>query len=215
VTVWEWLAAMLRRWPILLAGVVGTVGAVVLVHGRLIAYQSCGSVLVTAPKTFAYPNIYNNPRGSLVAATGLIVQELSSDQVQQKLTSQGLTASYQVVVHNTGTTETPAYSEPLMDVCASSYDPGMAQRTTDALIKEFGAILQERQASAHVKSKSRLTDAVVVAPSPAPLTGRPSQAYLGVGISGLIITAALALWTDLFRRRQRRRTLPARSRIHA
>lgn len=208
MTIWEWLTALLRRWPILLAGILCTMGAVVLVHGRPIAYEACGSVVVSAPKTLTYPNIYNNLRGSLVAATGLIVQELTSAPVQRHLMSEGLAPSYQAEVHNTGTVETPGYTEPLMDVCTSSYDSGLALRTSNAVIREFGTILRTRQASAHVPRKSLLTDTVIVKPGAQPVTGRPSQAYLGVGLMGLIITGVVALWSDqLVRRRKRLRKL--------
>jgi hypothetical protein len=206
VTVWEWLAALLRRWPVVVIGLLCTVVAVWLVHKRPIAYEACGSVSVGAPRTKVNPNVYDNLDGSLVVATGLITQELMTQQVQQQVSAEGLTASYQAQVLNTGSTEVPSYSVPEMDMCASSYSPEMSLRTADAVIGEFGALLRAHQVAAHVPSRLFLTDRELAAPGSVPMLGRPSQAYLAVAVMGLIITVAGTLWIDqLLRRRAPRR----------
>jgi hypothetical protein len=213
MTIWEWLTALLRRWPVLVIGLLCTLTAVWLVHKRPIAYQACGSVIMAPPRSHSFPNIYNNLQGSLVDATGVITLELTSGDMQEHFRAEGLTAEYQAQVHNTGTTETPAYSEPMMDVCSSAYDPGMSLRTTDAVMREFGVILSERQHDAHVERKSLVSDVVIAAPGSLPVLGRSSQAYLGVGVLGIACTAACALWVDQFvRYRARRRKAVDRAR---
>ena len=202
MTVWEWLAAVRRRWPVVVIGLLCTLVAVYLVHKRPIVYQSCGSVTVGAPKTKASPNIYYSQQGSLVDATGLITAEVMSPQVQQKLSAEGFTASYQAQVLNTGTSETPAYSVPEMDLCTSSYSSELSAGTAGAVIGEFRGLLRAREVASHVPPRYFLTDTEIAVPVAAPVTGRPSQAYLGVGVMGLIITAASALWADQFLRRR-------------
>jgi hypothetical protein len=213
MTIWEWLTALLRRWPVLVIGLLCTMAAVYLVHKRPVAYQSCASVILAAPKSPQFPNIYNDPHASLVDAAGVIATQLMSGQVQQQLRGDGATADYQAQVHNSGTTETPAYSEPEMDVCSSSYDSAMSLRTTDAVVKEFGTILRQRQLAAHIKPAFRVTDVVIASPGALPVLGRPSQAYLGVGVLGIILTLGAALWVDqLLRYRARRRKAARRAR---
>ena len=202
VTIWEWRSALLRRWLVLTIGLLCTVCVVYVVHKRPVSFESCGSVVVGAPKTPARPNVYNNTEGSLVAATGLITDELQSASVQQQILAGGATGTYQAQVHNTGTTETPAYSEPEMDVCAYSINPVMSLRTSNAVLTEFGNLLRDREVAAHVQPQYFLTENVLAAPGPAPESGRPSQAYLGVGLIGLIISLSVALWIDRYLRRR-------------
>lgn len=207
VTTWQWLAVMRRRWPVLVIGLLCTVCAVWAVHKRPISYQACGSIIVGAPTTQIHPNIYNNGQGSLVAAVGLVTEELQSPTAQQDLRAHGATAIYQAQMHNTGTTETPSYREPEMDACAYSRDPQMSVHTADAALTEFGAVLHAREVAAHVDRRYFMTVTVLAAPGAVADAGRPSQAYLGVGVIGLILAITGALWTDqyLLRRQHRAR----------
>jgi hypothetical protein len=204
MTVWQWLATLRLRWPVVVIGLLCTAVAVLLVHKRPIAYQACASVAVVAPKTTVAPNVYYDQLTSLVVATGLITDQVSSNQVQQRLSSEGLSASYQAQVLNTGSVEIPAYSVPEMNVCSSSYSSEMSLRTTDAVLQEFGTILRARQVAAHVQPGLFVTDTVIAAPASLPVTGRPSQAYLGVGAIGLLVTGASAVWADRWLRRRAR-----------
>jgi hypothetical protein len=205
VTIWEWLTAVLRRWPVLLVGMLCTISIMYAIHKRPVSFQACGSIIVGAPATPTSPNVYNNTEGSLVAATGLITEELQSATVQSKLRAEGATGAFQAQVHNTGTTETPAYSEPEMDVCATSTDPGVALGTSNAVLAEFDALLRSREVAAHVPAQFYLTEKVLASPGSVAETGRPSQAYLAVFMLGAIVTVAAALWTDQYLRRRKLR----------
>jgi hypothetical protein len=205
VTVWEWVTAILRRWPVLVVGLLCTVCAVWAVHKRPISYQSCGSVLVSGPTSSNGANVYGNPQASLIVATGLITTELQSPTVRQRLVADGVAGNYQAQMHNTGTSETPAYGEPEMDVCATARDPETSLRTSHAVLAEFGALLRAREVAAHVAPKYFLTSSILAYPDAVSLTGRSSQAYFGVGLIGLIATLASALWIDLYLRRRRQK----------
>jgi hypothetical protein len=206
VKIWDWLAAMRRRWLVLVVGLLCTVCVVWMVHKRPVSYQACGSVILSAPTTPTNPNGYNNAQASLIAATGLITLELQSPTVKQQLRADGATAEYKAEMHNTGTVETPAYWEPEMDVCASARDPETPVRTTDAVLTEFGSLLRAREVGAHVAPRYFLTDSVLASPGSVPELDRPSQAYLGVGVLGLIATATSALWIDRYLLRRTRRS---------
>lgn len=204
VETWEWWGTLARRWPVVLIGLLCTAATLYLVHKRPIVFEACGSVVVTAPKSSDHPNVYNSPQGSLIIDTGLITQQLNSEQVQHQLQAQGLTASYQAQLANSGTPEAPQYSAPLANVCASSHSYELSLRTANAVIQEFGTILQARQLQ-NAAPTELITDSVVVSPVSLPVTGHPSQAYLGVAAIGIILTAACAVWTDrLLRLRARR-----------
>lgn len=184
---------MARRWPVALIGLLCTVCALYLVHKRPIAYQACGSVIVTAPKSSA-ENVYNAPQGSLTIVTGLVARQLDSQQVQSQLQAKGLTAAYQAQLLNNGTPEAPQYNEPLANICASSYDLELTLRTAIGAIQEFATILRERQLE-NATPREFITDSVVIPPVPLPVTGRPAQAYLGVAAIGITLTSACYVWT--------------------
>lgn len=203
VTVSEWLATLARRWPVLLVGIICTACAVLLVHKRPIAYQACGNVAVALPKSERFPNVYNNQESPPITTTGLIAQQLMSDEVQQMLDAQGLTAAYQAQLVNLGSGQAPIYTEALASVCASSYDSELSLRTADAVMTEFGVLLHDREVAAHVSSASFMTTVVIMKPTSVPVTGRPSQAYLGVAAIGLTGTVASTLWIDQLLRRRR------------
>ncbi len=218
MTAAEWLAALRRRWRVLAVLLVCTLVAVVIVHERPIAYQACASVSTTAPSTKVDPNSYSITQSSLVTTAGIVTLQLSSPQMQQTLRAQGLTASYTAQVHNTGPSETPQYTEPLADLCTSSYDASMSMRTDQALVAQFAVLLRDLQVSnGNVPPRSFATMTVIAPPGVVAVTGRPSQAYLGVGIFGLAVAVAFTVWYDLYRRKREPLQLagPARRRSTA
>jgi hypothetical protein len=211
MTAAEWLAALRRRWRVFAVLLLCTLVAVVIVHKRPIAYQACASVSTTAPPTKVSPNAYSITQSSLVTTTGIVTTQLSSEQTQQMLTAQGLTAGYTAQVHNTGPSETPEYSEPLADLCTSSYDASMSLRTDKALVAQFATALRNLQVSANVPARSFATMTVIAPPGVAAVTGRPSQAYLGVGIFGVAVALAVTIWFDQYQRKREPR--PRRARV--
>jgi hypothetical protein len=217
MTAAEWLAALRRRWRVLAVLLLCTLVAVVIVHKRPIAYQACASVSTTAPPTKVSPNSYSITQSSLVTTAGIVTTQLSSGQTQQTLRAQGLTAGYTAQVHNTGPSETPEYSEPLADLCTSSYDASMSMRTDQALVAQFAVLLRDLQVSTSVPPRSFETMTVIAPPGVVAVTGRPSQAYLGVGIFGAAVAVAFTIWYDLYRRKRERLqpAMPARRRLAA
>ena len=153
---------------------------------------------VGAPKTKASPNIYYSQQGSLVDATGLITAEVMSPQVQQKLSAEGFTASYQAQVLNTGTSETPAYSVPEMDLCTSSYSSELSAGTAGAVIGGSAGCcaLARWHRTSRRGTFSPIRRSWGAGGGRAGSRGWLLQAYLGVGVMGFIITAASALWAD-------------------
>jgi hypothetical protein len=210
MTAREWVATLRRRWYVLAAILLCTTMALWVVHKRAIAYQACNILFVTAPPTQLVPNVYTNDEPSLIATTGIVTRQVMSQPVQARLRAEGVTASYDAEMRNNGTSETPQYGEPTLQVCSSSTDPAMAIRTTGAVTTLFGKILHDRQVVDHVPHNSYITLRTISPPTPTPVYGRPSQAYLGVGLIGLVVGVTLPFWIEpLLDRWQRRRRQPA------
>lgn len=211
MTAREFVARLRRRWYVLVIFAFCTMGAVWAVHQRPISYLACDDLFVTAPTTKVNPNVYTNEAGSLDTMTGLVTRAVMSQAAQDRVRSKGLTAGYDAEMTNTGSNENPLYGEPSLQICSTSTDPVMAIRTMNGATRQFQMILYQRQAAQHVTSGLLMRVEVVASPAAVPIDGRPSQAYLGVAIMGLVSGVAVALWTDPLLERLRRRKTRGRS----
>ncbi len=205
MTVSGFIAVLRRRWLVVALVLMCTVVALALVHKRPIDYQACASVALIAPKTPDFPNVYDNTQESLVATTGLVTEKVMSAATQRQLAAQGMTASYDAEVLNTGTDASPAFSEPLTTVCSTSYNSAVAGNTTDGVVDSFGGILYTIQFDAKVSPQDFITYKVIVPDASLPILGRPAQALIGVALIGLTLAISLAMWTDTVMQRRSRR----------
>lgn len=196
MTLGAWLAVLRRRRFVLIAVLLLTGVVMALVHARPITYEACGSLTLLPPKVGYQPNPYGGFLPPLVATSGLLAQQVNSHQVQQRLAAEGLTASYDAEVLNTGTLANPTYTEPLVNVCSFAYGPVPPLNTTDAVIKTFSERLRALQAEAHVPRAGLITNEVVAPASSTAILGHTKIAMLGVGLAGLIAAVALAMWSD-------------------
>jgi hypothetical protein len=212
VTFSDWLAMLWRRRVVVAAVLLCTMAGLVLVHHRNIQFESCDDVALTAPKSVDAPNVYINQQASLIATATILSARMMEPSVQQQMTASGLTASYDVVVFNSGSEGIPAYLEPLVTECSASYNPAMALDTEQGLAKLSDKTLRSMQATAGKVSKGGYINAQVIVPiSVVPILGESKQAYLGLLVAGLLAAIGLAGWSDAFLRRRaaRRRQPPA------
>jgi hypothetical protein len=107
-----------------------------------------------------------------------------------------VTAYYTVNQENTGSPETPAYTAPLLQICTTAAQPWTVVDTTNLVTKKFRAILNQVQAATNVTPPSMITASTLVPVAAGAGTGRPSQAYVGVLLIGIIGGFALTAWSD-------------------
>jgi hypothetical protein len=205
MTVSGFIIVLRRRWLVVALVLMCTVVALALVHKRPIDYQACASVALIAPKTPDFPNVYDNTQESLVATTGLVTEKVMSAATERQLAAQGMTASYDAEVLNTGTDASPTFTEPLTTVCSTSYNAIVAGNTTDGVVASFGSALHAIQVDAKVSPRDFVTDRLIVPTASLPILGRPSQALIGVALIGLTLAISLAMWTDTVIQRRSRR----------
>jgi hypothetical protein len=196
VTLRAWLRVLRRRRLVVIAVLLLTSVVMAMVYERPIAYQACGSITLLPPPLGYQPNVYGNSLPPLVVTSEVVTDQVNSHQVQQRLAAQGLTASYDAEVLNTGTMANPTYTEPLVNVCSFAYDPVLPLKTTDAVMKTFSDRLRFLQVEAHVIRAGRITDQVIAPASSVAILGHSKVAVLGVGVAGLIAAIALAMWSD-------------------
>jgi hypothetical protein len=101
-----------------------------------------------------------------------------------------------VLMTNTGESRFPSYTSPTLHICVSSASKQAVLGTNAAASQKFITLLADMQIARHVPVKSRITVTRLAAAAPFAIVGRPSQAYFGVVLGGLLAAVALALWSD-------------------
>lgn len=201
----EWLAALRRRWYLLVIATLCTGVAAWAVHSRTMSYQGCEGLYLSAPAsaTSLYP--YGSPiygYSSVIAATATVTQTMMSEPMQQELGRSGVSGDYSVTMSNTGDPRFPTYSQPTVQICAPAVSSQGAVQSIETVANQFGLILHRMQSQQHVPSDSFITAAIIIPPSSGPVIGRPSQAELGVLLIGLLVGIAFTARTDQFLRRR-------------
>jgi hypothetical protein len=194
----EFAAALRRRWHVMaLAGLFTLVG-MVAVHERPVSYQGCEG-LYFAEAAFSGGNVYLEDYPSLAVMTGVVTQTMMSQSMQQRMQASGVT-DYAVTQTNTGEVRFPAYTQPTMQACATAATPQGTVFATQLVTADIRSVLYQMQAAQHVPADSFITAVQLTPAAAAPITGRPSLAYLGVLLIGVVAAVPLTLWSDpLFR----------------
>jgi hypothetical protein len=210
MSAFEFAATLRRRWYVLALVGLCTVIAVFAVHKRSIVYEACQGFYVSAPSSqwegtaFQIGNTYLVGNPSLPMVTGMVTQTIMSQPMQQELRSAGVT-DYAVTQTNTGEVRFPAYTEPTLQVCASSGSPRGVLAATQLVTTDLRAELRQMQAEQHVRSDSFISFVTLFPAIPAPVLGHTKVAYLCVMLFGAIGGVALTLWSDSFLARGDRR----------
>jgi len=193
MSVFEFVAALRRQWYVLaLAGLLTLIG-MWSIHARPISYQGCEDLYVTGAN-WSW-NVYLNGNPSMAMVTGMMTQAMMSQPMQQRIQARGVT-DYAVTQTNTGEIRFPSYTQPTMQVCATSATPQGTLSAVQLVTADIRSTLYQMQAAQHVSADSFITVIQLTPAVPVPITGRASLAYLGILLIGAIGAVPLALWSD-------------------
>lgn len=206
MTAQEWVGRLRRRWYVLAAVLLCTMGGLWLVHGRAITYRGCDQIFLGAPPLPWNRNVITGQNASAAMVAGMVSAEMNSEQIRHQLQAAGVTTYYNVLMTNTGDVRFPSYSSPTLHICASSASPRTVVATTAAAAQKFRSILQTMQVTRQVPAKSQITVVNLAQAVPRPIMGRPGQAYFGIVLLGVLAAVAFTFWSDplLIRWRHRR-----------
>lgn len=196
MTAQEWAGTLRRRWYVLAAVLLCTMGGLWAVHGRSITYRGCDELFLSAPPQPWNRNAITGQNASVPMVAGMVSGQLNSAPVRHQLQAAGVTQYYNVLMTNTGEVRFPAYTSPTLHICVSSTSPQAVLTATTAASRKFESLLYAMQADRQVHAKSMITVNNVAQAVPRPITGQPGQAYFGIVLIGLLAGVALVFWTD-------------------
>ncbi|WP_037569347.1 hypothetical protein, partial [Phaeacidiphilus oryzae] len=199
------VAALLRRWYVLLIALLLTAAGAYHVLRPSGRYQSSAVIVVEPPATGGQPNRLANLQPSLATVSYSIVQQLQSPAGQAELRAAGVSGSYRLTPRNSGTSATPKYLIPSLEVASELPDPSAANTMVRRIVTVFQRHLTLLQDAQRIPASARMSSSVVVTPSAALVVGSRSRGLIGVGLLGAVGGVLAALWTDrlLLRRRSR------------
>ena len=194
-----------RRRYVLLLALLCTITGLWAVHKRPITYAGCEALYLAGPPSAS--NTYLDDDPSLAITTGMVTQTMMSQPMQQELRTSKLGASYTVIQTNTGDIRWPSYSLPTLQVCSYARSSQTVLLTVNMVTDKFRSVLYEMQLDQRTRPRSFIVADTFAPAVPYPILGRPSQAYLGVILIGLIGGIGLTLLLDpILRRRADRLT---------
>lgn len=199
----EVLLALLRRWYVLLlAAVLTAVGAHHVLHPAP-QYVSSAVVVLKPPVTGNQPNQLANLQPPLAAVSYAVVQQLRSPAGDAELRAAGAHGNYRMTPRNSGTSVTPAYLIPSLQVQARLADPARADQVVREIIAVYTRHVDSLQRAQDVPPDARMSVDLLVPPGAVPVVGSKSRALAGVAIAGLTGGLLAALWTDRLLTRRR------------
>ncbi|MCY0937032.1 hypothetical protein [Streptomyces sp. H34-S4] len=205
----ELFRTLRRRWYVLvLAGVLAAAGALQVLRPTT-AYVSTAIVVLKPPVTSNQPNQLANLQPPLAAVSLAAVQQLDSSDGEAELRAAGVAGTYRLIPRNSGTSVTPRYLIPSLQIQAEHTDPATADRSVRAVAEVYGKHLSDMQAEQRIPAAGRMSVTLLVPPSAVAQTGTKSRGLAGTAVLALVAGAACALWSDQFlaglgrRRRER------------
>ena len=146
MTAQEWAGKLARRWYVLAAVLLCTMGGLWAVHGRSITYRGCDELFLAGPPQPLNRNVITGQNASVPMTAGMVSAQLNSAPVRHQLQAAGVTSYYNVLMTNTGEVRFPAYTSPTLHICVSSTSPQAVLTATAAASRKFESLLYTMQA---------------------------------------------------------------------
>lgn len=196
---------LLRRWYVLLLAALLTGAGCYPALRPAPRYQSSAVLVVKPPRTDSQPNQLTNLQPSLAMVSFAVVQQLQSPAGRDELREAGVHGTYRLTPRNSGTSATPYYSIPTLQVEAEQSAPEEADRVVQAIIGVYSRHLTALQTQQHVPDSTLLTVDLVNRPGTVALPPNRTRAVAGVGALGTLAGVMTALWTERYATARRRR----------
>nr|WP_240982107.1 hypothetical protein [Streptomyces sp. S3(2020)] len=189
---------MLRRWYVSLLVLLLTAAAAYPVLRPTPVYLSSAVVVLKPPVTGNQPNQLTNLQPPLATLSYGVIQQLESPAGREELASAGVHGTYQLIPRNSGTSATPRYLIPSVQVQARGGDPAAADTAVRRIIDVYAGHVSDIQEAQGIAPESRINASVLVTPSAAQVQGTKSRALAGTALLGGLAAILGALWFDRY-----------------
>ncbi|MGW7528385.1 hypothetical protein [Streptomyces sp. NPDC054783] len=201
--------ALLRRWYVVVVALLLTAAGAYHVLRPAPQYVGSAVVVLKPPVTRNQPNQLTNLQPPLAVVSYAVIQQLQSPTGAAELTAAGVRGAYHLVPRNSGTSATPRYLIPSLQVQSQASDPDAAVTAVRRIIDVYTKHVEEMQTVQGVPAGSRITASVLTSPSAAEVQGDKSRGLAGTALLGLAGGVLGALWLDRYVR-GRRQVAPGR-----
>ncbi|GGV59178.1 hypothetical protein GCM10010294_06960 [Streptomyces griseoloalbus] len=202
--------ALLRRWYVLLLGLLLTAAGTYQVLRPAPQYVSSAVVVLKPPVTGNQPNQLTNLQPPLATLSYGVVQQLESPAGREELNAAGVRGAYQLIPRNSGTSATPRYLIPSVQVQARRAGAVEADTAVQRVVDVYTRHVADLQDAQGIAPGLRISASVLVAPSATPVQGSRTRALAGTALLGGTAAILGALWCDRYalRRRERNESSP-------
>ncbi|QMU71514.1 hypothetical protein [Streptacidiphilus sp. P02-A3a] len=200
----DFLNVLIRRWYVLVLALLLTAGGVYHVLRPTRLYQSTAVVVLKPPATGTQPNQLANLQPTLATDSVAVLQQMESPAGSAELRAAGVQGNYSLSPRNSGTTATPAYLIPSVQLQSELPDPARADAVVRELITSYVQHVAALQDAQDVPAAARMSVTVLVPPSAAEMYGTKSRGLVGVTLLGAVGGVLGALWADRWALRRRR-----------
>lgn len=201
--------ALLRRWYVLLLALLLTAAGAYRVLHPTPQYLSSAVVVLKPPVTGNQPNQLTNLQPPLATLSYGVVQQLRSPSGYRELNAAGVHGTYQLIPRNSGTSATPRYLIPSVQVQAQRGGAVEADAAVQRVIDAYTRHVTALQETLGIAPAARISASVLVAPSAAPVQGTRTRALAGTALLGATAGILGALWFDQYALRRRTRKEPS------
>ncbi|MGW2422939.1 hypothetical protein ACWC0C_27440 [Streptomyces sp. NPDC001709] len=201
--------ALLRRWYVVVVALLLTaVGAYRVVRPDP-QYVGSAVVVLKPPVTQNQPNQLTNLQPPLAVVSYAVIQQLQSPAGARELKAAGVHGTYHLIPRNSGTSATPRYLIPSLQVESQAPGADAAVTAVRRVIDVYAKHVEALQTAQGVPEGSRITASVLVSPSAAAVRGDKSRGLAGTALLGAAGGILGALWLDRYVM-SRRRVAPGR-----
>ncbi|MGW7404176.1 hypothetical protein ACWGI9_10610 [Streptomyces sp. NPDC054833] len=195
--------ALLRRWYVVVVALLLTAAGAYHVVRPAPQYVGSAVIVLKPPVTQNQPNQLTNLQPPLAVVSYAVVRQLESPAGARELRAAGVGGTYHLVPRNSGTSATPRYLIPSLQVQSQASDPDRAVTAVRRIIDVYTRHVDQMQTAQHVPTGARITASVLTSPSAAEVQGDKARGLAGAALLGGSAGVLGALWLDRYAMKRR------------
>ncbi|MFG2876400.1 hypothetical protein ACGFYU_15660 [Streptomyces sp. NPDC048337] len=168
-------------------------------------YLSSAIIVLKPPVTGNQPNQLTNLQPPLAAVSYAAVQQLQSPAGAGELRAAGVDGTYRLIPRNSGTSVTPSYLIPSLQIQAEKSGPDAADAAVRKIIELYTKHVTDLQSQQGIPDAARMSITLLVPPNAVAQSGTKSRGLAGLALLAVVGGVPAALWTDQLLARGSRR----------